>query len=102
MTDTSWLTDNWPLWLFFVFGPLVYEFWALATGRRTISRMVWTSSKKYPHMVAIALSVLSWLIIHFWITHGEWAVELPWTCVVVAIIWITYFTVRKRVPDGNA
>ncbi|HVJ72015.1 MAG TPA: hypothetical protein VM531_11020 [Sphingomicrobium sp.] len=98
--DTRWLTDNWPWWLV-IFFLLVYEFWALGTGHRTLSRMVWASAREYPWMIPIALSVVSWLLIHFFVTKGDWAVELTWTAVIVAVIWIAFFTLKASVSDDS-
>lgn len=96
MTDTSWLTDFWPWWLCMGFL-LVYEAYALITKKqRTLSRMVWNASKVYPWSVPIALSIVAWLLIHFYITKGEWAVELPWTAVLVVVIWIGYFAFQRK------
>lgn len=97
MTDTSWLTDNWPWWIV-IFFLLVYEIYALVTKKgRTLSRMAWTSIKKYPWVVPISLSVLTWLMLHFYVTHGAWAVELPITGVIVAVIWMGYSAWKKKV-----
>lgn len=102
MTDTSWLTDSWP-WFLMAFFLVVYEVYALVTKKgRTLSRMVWNGAKKYPWSVPIVLSILAWLIPHFYITHGEWAIELPLTGVIVAMIWMAFIAIRKRVPNGNA
>lgn len=97
MTDTlerdrtAWLTDNWPWWLI-VFFALVYEGYALITGQgRTLSRMVWSSAVLYPWMVPIVLSVVAWLVIHFFVTKGKQSLELPITGVIVVMIWMLYF-----------
>ena len=96
MTDTSWLTDNWPWWAV-IFFLVVYEFYALFTGKgRTLSRMVWTSAKAYPWMVPITLSVLAWLLIHFFVTLGAWAIELPITGVFVVVIWMFYISWKRK------
>ena len=95
MTDTSWLTDNWPWWLV-IFFLVVYEFYALATGKRTLSRMVWKSVVSYPWLVPITFSMLSWLLIHFFITKGDWAIELPITAVIVVVIWMFYLAWKRK------
>ena len=86
--ETDWLTRNWPWWIA-LFTLVVYEFWALSTGQRTLSRMVWTSVIAYPWMVPIVFSFLSWLIPHFFLRKAEWV----WTGVFLAITWIVYFSV---------
>lgn len=86
---TAWLTDNWPWWVA-IFFLLVYEFWALANGQRTLSRMVWRSALEYPWMIPITASVVTWLLIHFFWTKGKWSIELPITGVAVVVIWMLY------------
>jgi hypothetical protein len=87
--ETNWLTRNWPWWLM-IFFLVVYEFWALANHQRTLSRMVWRSAQDYPWMVPIVLSFVAWLLLHFFVTRGKWVIELTWTGVIVAVIWIGY------------
>jgi hypothetical protein len=99
MTDTSWLTDNWP-WFCALFLLVVYEFCALANHKRTLSRMVWTSAKKYPWMVPIIFSFLVWLLIHFFVTKGTWAIELPITGVLVFVIWSLYRAWTRKVEPN--
>lgn len=102
MTDPSLIdrfatsvAENWPWW-FVIFFLLSYEIYALTTGRRTLSRMVWTVAKKFPAFVPISLSIVSWLLLHFYVTHGDWAIELPITGVIIVVIWLIYFAFRKK------
>jgi len=99
MTDTSWLTDSWPWWIALGFL-VVYEFYALATGKRTLSRMVWASAKASPWMAPITFSVLAWLLLHFFVTHGDWGIELTWTAIIVVIIWLLYVAWRRKVETN--
>lgn len=91
MIDLSWFIDNWPWWVAFLFL-VVYELYALAAGKRTLSRMVWRSTESYPWMVPIAFTFLVVLIAHFWIPGaGGWVVAI----VGSGIVWWIYLAKRK-------
>ena len=100
MTDTSWLTDNWPWWIA-LFTLLAYEVWAIytqwahrhwpETAARpsfliTLSRMYWRAHDKYPLLDPLMLSVLAWLVPHFLI--GDVASEWVWTLILWIVIWV--------------
>lgn len=82
----NWLFDNWQWWvpIFWLIG---YELYALATHKRTLSQMVWASTKAYPWMEPIALSVVWVLVCHFWIPG-----VLGWILAFVGlgVIWTVY------------
>ena len=57
----------WPAWLFIIAGSFaVAEGFALATGRTTLSRWVWTVSKAWPPFPWIAGVLTGFLAAHFW------------------------------------
>jgi hypothetical protein len=53
-------------WLVAVAFLLVYEAWALRTGRRTLSRMVWNATVAWPLVPFVAGVVCGGLAVHFW------------------------------------
>lgn len=96
MTDTSWLTDNWPWWGAFFFL-VSYEVYALVTHKPTLSKMVWRSTNAYPWVVPIAFTFLSVLVPHFWIPGVAGYV---WAGLLTASTWYVYFLLRKRADNG--
>lgn len=53
-------------WLIAIVGLLAYEGWALATGRKTLSRMVWNATQGWgllPWLVGVGCGSLA---THFW------------------------------------
>jgi hypothetical protein len=53
-------------WLLAVAFLLLYEMIALATGRRTLSRMVWNATRAWPPLPFVAGIAVGGLAVHFW------------------------------------
>ncbi len=53
-------------WLLAVIGLLAYQAFALATGRRTLSRMAIEASRVWPLLPFVAGLVVGGLGVHFW------------------------------------
>jgi hypothetical protein len=51
-------------------------------------------------MAPITFSVLAWLLLHFFVTHGDWGIELTWTAIIVVIIWLLYVAWRRKVETN--
>jgi hypothetical protein len=57
----------WSFWVVLIavsFG--VFEWWALHTGRATLSRTVWEFSKAWPPLPWVAGVLVGFLAAHFW------------------------------------
>jgi hypothetical protein len=52
-------------WLAAVVILLAYEFWALKTGRKTLSRFMWETGQKWPFFPALIGFVTGGLLVHF-------------------------------------
>jgi hypothetical protein len=61
------MTLTWTVWLFAIVASFAcFEAYALATNRTTLSRFVWTVSKKWPPFGWVAGLITGFLACHFW------------------------------------
>jgi hypothetical protein len=70
-----WTWAGWLLLLIVSFA--ILEGWALATGRTTLSRSVWTWSRNWPMLPFVAGLVAGCLACHFWWEGGYCAPGTP-------------------------
>lgn len=59
-----WFWAGWIVFLIVSFA--IAEGWALAKGRTTLSRSVWTWSRNWPPLPFVAGLVAGFLACHFW------------------------------------
>jgi len=52
-------------WLMAVVFLVAYEVWALATGRRTLSRMIYDANTAWPLLSTLVGLVVGGLLVHF-------------------------------------
>lgn len=60
----SWVWVGWLLFLIVSFA--CFEGYALANGKTTLSRFVWTVTKAWPPLPFVAGFVAGFLACHFW------------------------------------
>lgn len=53
-------------WLIAAAFLLLYEAWALRSGRRTLSRMMWEATRAWPLLPWLVGVVCGGLAVHFW------------------------------------
>jgi hypothetical protein len=112
MTDTTWLTEPWVLWIT-VYLWLIYEgyalwtqfahkYWPATTPKPsfliTISRMFWRAKGRFDWLSLIVLAFLSWLIPHLVIGHTVEA--WVWTAILVVTSVVVFFVRRKQGRNG--
>lgn len=114
MTDTTWLTEPWLLWIT-AFLWAVYEGWALWTQAAhkfwpettpkpsfliTISRMYWRAKSRWDWLSLVFVSFLSWLVPH--LVMGNTVEAWIWTAILAATSWVVFFIRRRKVVNGPA
>lgn len=58
-------------WIFAILFLGSYEAYALRTGKRTLSRMVWEANYRWPFLSSLVSLIVGGLLVHlFWIPAG--------------------------------